>query len=1236
MFNNLRTLIKELEQQGQVDTISVLLPVLKDSQEPHKHIGSALTALERLANNGNLIAKQCLIDELESSSWDVRRTATKILIKIIQIGDVELITLLGEFLKSADDWDAKKNVLEILGYAKREDIFDILINASSDKNEFVASQAIESLGTMNDIKALPNILSALERDSEHIKISVVIALGKIWDENVVEPLNKIISGNVSDLLYNTAYKALANIRLQSMEAFGKTDIDTKQKAIKILGLMGGKDVVSYLIAALTDTDLRIQHSAVSALENQKDIKVMEALQPLLKNKDTFIRLKIIDILTKNFAITEKTANLLLKAVNDESPKIRHRALNELNKYHFAHQKDEYTFLPVIISAIDDKDESIRQFIAEVLGDYYDRESIKGLNKLLKDACLNVRNCAGKSLHKIVFIAKKHIEKKDKEKIINAVNILGQCSLHECCDILFDQLDTDDLDIKNTIINCVKNKGEEILDFLFDKLKTATNIKQDVVKILGAYKTENTIDILITLLKDKDPKIRAEAINSLKNIGRTALPFLLKTLRSERVVVRRSAVYLVGAIGKTDVLHNLLPFLRDSNLSIIRATINVLKQIGDVYSINSLIRLKKEKKAAILENLINSTILEIGNKACEGFKQGKQRIPIEAVATLGKVPTPSIREFLITFLKDENQAIQRITLDSLINMPHSILIPHFIELLELKDEDIGDLARDGLIKIGKESKEWEKDVINNLISVITTKNKTFQARAIEIFGKLKAKETSEYIHSVLMDGDEKLSMLCTETLYEFELTSIPYLIKVLNSDKWDVRSNAKRILIRFGKPCIPYLIDVLKQENEQARQEAEDMLYIIGEDGVNEFISIFNNEKEQTIRDIIIRVLGTIEDKNAFLTLIKTINDSNLKVRQSAILALKNFAEFVNNEIDTASSLGFEDVGIILKQQHEDFIHSLVISLKDSDSVTARIIAETLSKMGEITVEPLLELLGSKNDENIKPMVITILGEVGSIRPLNQLLELLPDSPYQVDIIKALGKIKDKKAIHPLGELLHKSKDKSIKIAIIRALGQIKDLEILDYIRDLIKSNEPEIKIAVLNTLADIGSEKVLNLILSSLNDKNNQVQIAANTALSKINSPQIIPHLISALEKELPITVQVQIIETLGNIKTIEAIEILLKKLKLNTSPEVKNATIKTLAQIGEPEIVIKNLLPLVKDNDIRVSYGTITTLGNLGELASLDDLKLLTKITGKTMKDWIIRSSAKDSVEKIRKRYSS
>ena len=1232
MFDNLNNLIKELKKDGQEEIISLLMPILKDSPESRKDVEPALVALENLANNGNLLAKQCLVDELESSSWDVRKIATKILIDLINNEDIEIITLLTEFLKIADDWDARKNAIEILGHAgKRKEIFDALMNAISDENEFVAGQAILAIGTMSNEKAIPYILTELKSDSEHIKISAINALGKIWDETVIVPLNKIISGNVPDVLYKAAYKALTNIRLQSLDAFTSTDIDIKQKAIKILGLLGGEDVISYLLDALRDNDLKIQNSALTALENQKDIRVMEALQPLLKSDDESVRIKVIDILTKNFDITDKMSQLLIKALKDESSTIRHKALKELNKL------KNYHFLPAIISAIDDEEETIRTFIAEILENYYDVQSVKALNKLLEDQSSIVHDEAEKYLNKIITTGKKDIEKKDKFKMLNAISILSQCNIDECYDILFDQLDTNDSEIRDRIIHCAKNMGERILDFLFDKLKTVSGKrKYYIVEILEAYNDEKTINNLIDLLKDKDPQIRARAINSLKNIGKPSLPVLFKALRAERVVIRRSAVYLTGEIGKTDVVHKLLPFLRDSNLSVIRAAVNIIKQIGDVYSISALVRLKKDDRTNIIGTLIDTAIIEVGNRACEHFNQTKQKIPIEAITILAKVQTPKIRDFFIPLLKDDNEIIQRIALDTLVNMPHSFLIPCFIELLDLKNNESGDLARDGLIKIAKESNEWKKEIRDNLISLISKKDKIFQARAIQILAKLKIKDTMEYVYSILMEADENLAVICVEMFYEFRSDSIPYLIKALSSPKWDVRSNAKRILARLGKVTVPNIVDILKQENEELRKEAEDVLYKIGEDGVNEFIKVFNNETNEIIREIIIGVLGTIEDKNSFLTIIKAMNDSNLKIRQKAISALKNFAEFVNNEMDTVSSYGFEQEETILKQQHEDFIYSLVVSLKDSDKVTAGIIAETLAKMGEITVTPLLELLLSKNDEGIKPSVISILGEVGSNKPLNQLLELLPDSQYQADIIKSLGKIGDKKAIRPLGELLNKTKDKNTKTAIIKALGDIKNIEALDYIADLIESSDTEIKTVLLNSLANIDCEKALNLILTALSDKNNEVQIVAYKALLKIKSPQIIPHLIFALKKELPVHVHIKIIETLGEIKGQEAIDILLEKLNTNLSPEIKTPCIKALGQIGETESVITDLLPLLKDNDIRVSYQTITTLGDLADPSTLEVLKPLTKKSGKTIKDWILCSSAQKSVERIRKKYSS
>ncbi|MDD5772100.1 MAG: HEAT repeat domain-containing protein [bacterium] len=138
---------------------------------------------------------------------------------------------------------------------------DPLISALKDKNADVQNLAIKALADIGK-PAVKNLIAALSNEDLGIKRGCIEALGKIGDNNALEPL---------------------------MLTLKDEDTGIRLKAVKALGSLGDKRAVEPLIAALNDKNNIVKRKAAEMLGEIGDPRAIEPLLAVLKDKDTGVQ-----------------------------------------------------------------------------------------------------------------------------------------------------------------------------------------------------------------------------------------------------------------------------------------------------------------------------------------------------------------------------------------------------------------------------------------------------------------------------------------------------------------------------------------------------------------------------------------------------------------------------------------------------------------------------------------------------------------------------------------------------------------------------------------------------------------------------------------------------------------------------------------------------------------------------------------------------------------------------------
>lgn len=201
------------------------------------------------------------IDLLKDPDWVIRREAA---ITLGEMGDERCVEPLAAALRDGD-WQVREVVVEGLGQ--------------------IGSPAVD-------------VLLKLLRDWD-VRKSAILALGKIRDERVLEPLMLQLR---NDEFMEDATDALVNLGEPSLPGLIKALKDkeelVRKQAVIALGRIKSPEAIDPLIEMLQNKDWFIRLTAAAALEAIGHERGREAIKPLLKDSDMVVKMRVERILAK--------------------------------------------------------------------------------------------------------------------------------------------------------------------------------------------------------------------------------------------------------------------------------------------------------------------------------------------------------------------------------------------------------------------------------------------------------------------------------------------------------------------------------------------------------------------------------------------------------------------------------------------------------------------------------------------------------------------------------------------------------------------------------------------------------------------------------------------------------------------------------------------------------------------------------------------------------------------------
>jgi HEAT repeat protein len=687
-----------------------------------------------------------LVQALQERDWQIRAIAAYTLGRL----GTEANPAISNLSRAIQDEnaDVRFAVAQAIGNIGSKKAVPALIQALQDKDENVRVSGATALSKLG-AKAKPAssaLTKALWDDNWFVrrqssKALSVLGLDAVDIPLMVDPLEEIQQtrdGGIISLM--TAIDPSVLDRPESMSQFfikamQNQDLKVRQSAASALGQIratrfadfGKQESTEALLLALKDRDVKVRLSAIKALEiapnkqntnsyNSKEIAEIRSalLTTIDSDKNTQIRassLKALETtLFSDFGVPQQLVakqivSVSMEALKDEDVQVRHNSINLLNKIARSDFSPsfkaelELLIYPVLVNALYDKDESVRQEALNSLSSYKSEIEIVIVANL------------------IYIIGNKNIDKEIRRSILASIRSVTELTKSEQgVNSLHKALQDADFGIQQNTFLALQRSG-----------------------LLNEQGTMNFLSALSKGLLSNDDVIKLDAINGLSEFIRykplnefnkevssaiqSQLPSLKVCLQSPMRSIRYAAALTINKIEPSQ--ESTIPVLREF----------LAEETNDNFRVyhgfNTLVKIGSPEAAfAIAENA----------------KLENQELKYVRACTVGSIPIPSKHKaLLVELLKDSS--VRQILAESLYESPESenrvALVDALISLLkkeaikpalqpvfELKNQDI---RRSSVYALGeflssnKEHGATDKKILEALAAVVNDSNDNLDVR-----------------------------------------------------------------------------------------------------------------------------------------------------------------------------------------------------------------------------------------------------------------------------------------------------------------------------------------------------------------------------------------------------------------------------------------------------------------------------------------------------------------------------
>lgn len=543
--------VKELGTYTEDEAVAGLVMAIEDPD-----LGIRELAADFLTKLKGTTAAQLLARFLAHEDIGTRNLASEILVRIGRPAVEALVDQL-----TCDDHDVRKFIVDILGLIKDERAADAICQRLWDENANVACSAAEALGELGSASAVPHLIAAYQKTPD-LRVQAVEALGKIRDIRALPNLYDWLSTDDPLILYSLldaignlgqaesvarlvpflqhndqpiAEAAMSAVVSISVRQHGKVNLDLPLDRFADFLFDGVKrgipEITEFTLSRLShwygSNVLRNLLDVIGYVDEQRLDQVTEALAQIGSSAGR----QIIEKMTTSDKETKLRLLDVVKQVMDED------LARELTR------------------AADDPEPEIRQKIAHLLGLSGYEGSISTLKRLAGDMNGHVRAAA--------------------------FSAMGWLAADDDVEFIMNGLNDKYPDVREAVVGALIIVGgpRVVAKLTADLYHESVERQRLAVTALGWIGEADVIPPLLRAINHPDPGVRKSAVTSLARIGNVhdVEPIIL-ALNDENSAVRKAAVSALVILRPESAINNIRLLLDDADVWVRYHTINAISEL----------------------------------------------------------------------------------------------------------------------------------------------------------------------------------------------------------------------------------------------------------------------------------------------------------------------------------------------------------------------------------------------------------------------------------------------------------------------------------------------------------------------------------------------------------------------------------------------------------------------------------------------------------------------------------
>jgi len=662
-------------------------------------------------------------------------------------------------------------------------------------------------------------------DSVTYEMLIPEALGALGRTNML--LQYLKTGDFRTRMY--AVYALA--RLKEMKAVEplisltrERNSDLRKAAVEVLGLLGDGRAGASIITALTDSVPEVRQTAAEALAS---VNAAGALEPLITAlKDSNVYVSFAASKTLGGIHDQRAAGALAEALLDKDGQVSLPAAEAL-----ASIGDTAAVAP-LLSLLKDGNWAAPAALAKI----GDRRAVDPLCEALHGSD-RMRVAAAQALGElgdpaairplllmVVFSDDPEYNAWDK-----ALKTLGKAHIEVLGDLLKDR---DERVRQQAAILLLKLGDPRSLEVLISALSSEDYlVREQAAVTLGYLKDGKAVPALIASLHDRETNVRAYSAISLGRIGdTTAVPHLVPLLSDHETFVRSLTAEALGMMRNTQGVVPLIARLKDGSKDVRSTAAKSLGEIGDARAITPLLQSWRESNRPIEPTDIEARV---------------------AIAALGEIGNASFT-VVVSLLGHEDPSVRSLAVDALGTIGDRRAVDYILPLVS--DSSVRGSAVSAFGELR------DPRAVDALILTLQDEDDWVRTWSAQSLGQIGDRRAVVPLTAALKDRSISVRQEATRALGEInDDSAIPPLITALEDNYTE--NGARACLVKIGRKASQAVIAALGSQNADVRRRAAKILGEMKEHAaIQPLIAAMNNETGQNLGEFG-NTLNAITGKN---------------------------------------------------------------------------------------------------------------------------------------------------------------------------------------------------------------------------------------------------------------------------------------------------------------------------------------------------------------------------------------